>query len=359
MTQELRVGVIGTSNYADRSHLPRVKSHPQASLAAICGRNRVRAQEMADKYAVPEVFTDYQEMIDSGNLDAVIVSTPDDLHYPMTMRALDARLHVLCEKPLALNKIQAKEMHEKAEAVGVKHMICFTYRWAPPLRYLKQLIDDGYIGRCQHCRFSYLAGYGRTPRYGWKFDRQRGLGALGDLGSHMIDLARWFVGDIAKVSATLNTFVQRPGVSQRELDPANDAAFLAIEFDNGARGVFEFSSVAHLAGQEQHIRLYGKDGTLEADLTLMDAEIRGARQDESQLQTLSVPNELWRGGDMTQPLMLQVMEAFVRQPVGDRLFIDAILENRAVSPNFYDGFKVQEVIDAALQSDQNEEWVSI
>ena len=361
MTRKLRVGVIGTSWYADLAHLPRVKSHPGAELAAICGRDRARADEMAAKYGIPLVFTDYRDMIEKGDLDALIVSTPDDLHYPMTMAALDAGLHVLCEKPLALNRAQAVEMYEKAEAAGVKHMVCFTYRWLPVYRHLKQLVDGGYVGRCFHCRFSYLGGYGGSPQYRWKFDRRRGLGALGDLGSHMIDLARWLVGDIERVSACLDAFVDRPGIEGQAPDPANDAAHLAVEFVNGAQGVIEVSTVAHTAsrGQEQHVRLYGQAGTLEVDGTSTGQEIRGVRQDREQWEALPVPDELWNGIDRTQPVFMQGLQAFLKQPIGDRLFIDAILQDRRVAPSFYDGLKTQEVIDAALQSHAHGEWVSL
>jgi predicted dehydrogenase len=361
MTERVRVGVIGTSWYADIAHLPRVKSHPGAELAAICGRNRARAEEMAGKHGIPLVFTDYRNMIEKGSLDALIVSTPDDLHYPMTMDALDAGLHVLCEKPLALNRTQAKGMYEKAEAARVKHMVCFTYRWTPVYRYLKQLVDEGYVGRCFHCRFSYLAGYGRSAQYGWKFDRRRGLGALGDLGSHMIDLARWYVGDIVRVSACLNAFVERPGSAGQALDPANDAAFLAVEFENGAQGVIEISTVAHtgVRGQDQFVRLYGQSGTLEADGSSIEEEIRWARQDEQQWQVLPVPEELWDGVDRAHPRRMQVIETFFAQPIGDRLFIDAILQDRSALPSFSDGVKAQEVIDAALQSHEQGVWVSL
>lgn len=360
MSEKVRVGVIGTSWYADLAHLPRIKSHPRAVLAAVCGRNRERADEMASKYEIPLVFTDYRDMIEKGNLDAVIVSTPDDLHYPMTMDALDAGLHVLCEKPLALNATQAKAMFEKAEAAGVKHMVYFTYRWSPMARYLKQLVDGGYIGRCFHCRVSYLAGYGRQARYWWKWDRRRGLGALGDLGSHAIDLARWYVGDIARVSAHLGTFVKRPGLEGQTLDPANDVALLAVEFANGTQGIIEVSAVAHITrGQEWQIRFYGELGALEADASYIEDEIRGARQNEMQIQVLPVPEELRGGVDRAQPLVAQVMESFLNQPIGDRLFIDAILDDQPVTPSFYDGLKVQEVIDAAIASHQSGRWVSL
>lgn len=207
MTEHIQVGIVGTSWWADQMYLPSLKSHPRAQVAAICGRNRDRAEEMAQKYDIPGVFTDYREMIEQGNLHALVVSTPDDLHYPVTMRALDAGLHVLCEKPLALTSGQAREMYEKAEAVGVKHMVLFTNRWFPFIQYLHSLIDDGYIGRPFHCQFQALGGGGRASQYQWRFDQQRANGILGDLGSHVIDLARWCVGDIARVNAHLHTFI--------------------------------------------------------------------------------------------------------------------------------------------------------
>ena len=116
MSDKVRVGVVGTSWFADLMHLPNLKSHVHAEIAAICGRNRDRAEEMARKYEIPLVYTDYREMIDKGDLHAVVIVTPDDVHYPITMDALDAELHVLCEKPLALDAAHAKRMYERAEA---------------------------------------------------------------------------------------------------------------------------------------------------------------------------------------------------------------------------------------------------
>ena len=200
MKERVRVGVVGTSWFADIMHLPNLKSHPQAEIVAICGRNRSRADEIAEKYAIPYVFTDYREMVETDGVDAVVIVTPDDMHFPITTAALNAGCHVLCEKPLALTLEQAKAMYDTAQANGVKHMTFFTYRWLPQYRYLKELIDDGYIGRCYHLNIQYMAGYGRNTSHDWKFDERRSIGVLGGLGSHMIDLARWLVGDISKVT---------------------------------------------------------------------------------------------------------------------------------------------------------------
>src|SRR5689334_18131361 len=122
MHDQIRVGVVGTSWWADWMHLPSIKSHPQAELAAICGRTREPAEAMAQKYGIPLIFSEYRDMLARGDLQAVIVSTPDDLHHQIVMDALDAGMHVLCEKPLAMNADHARAMYERAEQRGVKHM---------------------------------------------------------------------------------------------------------------------------------------------------------------------------------------------------------------------------------------------
>ena len=264
MSEQVRVGVIGTSWFADGFHLPNLKSHPGAKLVGICGRNRDRAEEMATKYGIPLAFTDYGEMIEKAALQAIVVITPDDRHYPMTMDALDAGLHVLCTKPLASNASQASEMYERAGTVGVKHMTYFTYRWLPHYTHAKALVDEGFIGRCYQCSFSYLAGFARGGEYSWRYDSQRAHGALGDLGTHVIDLARWYVGAIAEVSANLDVFVERRGPDDGPLDPANDVALVSLRFANGAQGVLHVSAVAHLGSREQgqQVLLHGESVTL-------------------------------------------------------------------------------------------------
>jgi predicted dehydrogenase len=330
--------------------LPSLSSHPQAELAAICGRNRGRAEEIAAQYGVPAVYTDYRRMFETGGLHAVVVAAPDDLHYAVTMAALDAGLHVLCEKPLASNAQQARTMAERAAAVGVKHMVMHTFRWSPPLQYVHDLIKQGYLGRLYHCEFRYLMGYARSRDYIWRLDRTRANGILGDIGAHVIDTARWLAGEITAVSAQLGFFVARPGADGDPGKPANDCALLLAQFASGAQGVIQASGVAHLGEGDiqQQVRLYGADGTLEIDVPPFGpaaAVIRGARSQEEQMQTLAVPPAYWGTADPANPFSI-----FTHNSAGARQFIDAILHDSAVAANFHDGYRVQEVIDAALES---------
>jgi len=360
MSDQVRVGVIGTSAYADSTHLPNLKSHAGVQIAAICGRNRARAQEMADKYAIPMVYTDYRQMLEQGDLDAVVIAATDDLHYPMTMDALDAGLHVLCEKPLALSAQQAQAMTEKARTKGVKHMTFFAWRFEAFHRYLHKLVGEGYIGRPYLCQFRQVGGYGRDGLYAWRFDTQHGNGILGDLGSHMIDLAHWLVGDISRVSAHLVTSVERMGADGQPLrTPANDSALLTVEFANGACGAIVVSAMAHMAEREQfhEISLYGEDGTLELNTSSIAVQMRGVRKGQTEFETLTVPDELRMEVDLSLPLWDRFARTMQTQSIGDRQFIDAILNEQPVAPNFEDGLKVQAVIDAALESQRRGCWV--
>jgi predicted dehydrogenase len=355
MAGQLRVGVIGASSYSDLRHLPAFKSHPQAEVVAICDIDRDLAKGMAAKYDIPLVSSDYREVIDKGRLDALLVVTPDDTHHAITMDALDAGLHVLCEEPLAHSARQAREMYEKAQAVGVKHMTFLTFRWPPHYRYLKELIDGGYVGRCFDCHICLFTGSGRSGRYSWRYDRKHGNGVLGEYGSHMIDLARWLAGDIAKVSAHLRMFLGRPGRDGGMLETTNASATLVIECARGTQGVMQLSSLAHIGarGMDQRITLHGESGTLEARATFSSAEIHGAPADEDEFRPLPIPDRLLEGVDRENPYHL------LSQFRGDYLFIDAILEDRSLSPSFYDGLKAQEVIDAAKEAYQKGSWILV
>ena len=181
----------------------------------------------------------------------------------------------------------------------------------------------------------------------------------------MIDLARWYVGEIASVSAHLPTYVARSGVDGQPLEAANDAALLAVAFANGAQGVIQVSAVAHMAERflQQTITLHGEAGTLELDFPFAGpgaaAVIRGARHDETHFQPLLIPETLWGDVDHNRPPMAYVADYFASQPVGVHQFINAIIEDRPVSPNFYDGFRTQAVIDAALESHRRGCWVTV
>ncbi|HUX87401.1 MAG TPA: Gfo/Idh/MocA family oxidoreductase, partial [Chloroflexota bacterium] len=352
----VRVGVVGTSEHTDRVHLANLQSHPRAEIVAICGRNQERAGARALKYEIPRVFAHYEDMIEHAGLDAVVVAAPDDLHFPIAMAALDAGLHVLCEKPLAGSYAEAQTLAKQAAAKNVKHMTYFSWRWPPAQRYVGDLLEQGFLGRCYHVELRFLHGFSRSHDYEWRLDANRACGVLGDLGSHLIDLARHYVGEVSRVSADLATHIERQGPNGAPLNPANDSAMLLLHFANGAQGSLQCSAVAHVAEHEivQQVQLQGELGTLAMHYSSRETSVVGARHDEARLRPLPIPNSYWGDARRDRPL-----DVFRSEPVGDRLFIEAIVEDRPIVPSFQDGAMVQAIIEAALESDRLGHWVEV
>lgn len=180
----------------------------------------------------------------------------------------------------------------------------------------------------------------------------------------MIDLARWCLGDIAKVAAHLPAYIARPdgAVAGQPLDATNDAALLTLKYQDGSQDVIQVSAVAHTGdrGLECQVVLYGEAGTLEVDFHLDGGSvIRGARSDEKQIKRLPIPAEMLHGVDQDRPFWEQFHPIYMEQSVGSRLFIDAIVNDQALSPSFYDGLQAQAVIEAAMEADRRECWVSL
>jgi len=346
--EQVRIGIIGTSGWSDMYFLPILSGYEKADLAAICGRNQGRTGEMAAKYGISQTYRDYRHMIEDAKLDALVVATPDDLHFEMVMAALDAGLHVICEKSLANNADHACQMFEKAQASGLKHMVNYTWRWVPQIQYIKHLLDKRYLGRVFQAHFRFAFGWRNQQEYHWEHDADRSNGVLGSLGSHMIDMARWLIGDVANVSASLMSQVARDGLGDCPLTPASDSAFLLLEFKSGAQGVIQNSYVTHMADESGiSVSLYGENGTLRTNyfLSKLDCLLLGAHRDEDVLHPLDIPPAFTDGYKEGE-----LLAHFMTNSIGPRLFIDSIIDNEAVAPNFYDGYLNQLVIDAALES---------
>ena len=356
MAEQVRVGVIGTSPWADEFHFPTLKSHDAVVLAAVCGRDRDRAQELADRHGVYQVHTDYHEMLAKASLDAVSVVTPEDLHHPMVMAAARAGLHVLCEKPMAFSSAESAEMLAAVELAGVKHMVQFTNRGLPHYRHLKQLVDDGYVGEPYSAYFYWPTGWGPeqdSNPYWWPFDARRAKGAVNELGAHLVDVARWLLGDVVRVSASLRTFVSRTGPAGEPMENANDSAFMLLDFASGAHATVHVGS-PNIAGPGlrhtgQTVVIHGRDGTLESRgdpwISPAVSEITGLRRGSEHAETLAVPDSYYGGTDPSEAFAV-----FRQDAVGPRLFIDAIVHDLSISPSFYDGHQVQRVIEAAVES---------
>lgn len=305
---------------------------------------------MASTHNIPRVFYDYRALIECGDLDAVVVVTPDDLHYPITMQALEAGLHVLCEKPLAMNAPQAREMLNAAQDRNLVHMVMFEWSALPENRQVVKLISQGYLGKIYNVSIRWLAGYGRDPDYLWRVDAAHGNGALGDLGSLVIDLARLFAGEIVNVSAYLANHVPHKQPDGQPFLPSNDSAKLLLIFTSGAHGAIEVSFTDHLPEGSCEVLLTDSEGTLQSQFLSKNEWLRGARKDEENFQRIAPDDRFLTGCDLSAHSFNTFYGILQNQSVGARQFIDAILETVPAETTFLDGWKVQRVIDAALQS---------
>lgn len=345
-------------------YLPALKDHPQVEVLALCGRNAERAQELADRWYIPNAYTSLDTLLNSG-IDAIIIASSNETHYEITMKALEKGLHVLCEKPIALKYEQALEMLHLAKSKGVKHMTPFTYGYMPTARYIKELIDDGYIGQPYHLNMRYYTGFGRSNEYLWRFDADKaGSGAAGDIGSHFIYIAMMMYGDVTGVFAKLGRHIERPALNPEgeAYTKADDSAIITLEFSNGALGNIHVSTLAYEEtpfGQIHQMEFHGSRGSLHS-YTDWDKvqQVSGSQMGSGATQPIEIPEHIWNG--VRQDTVHNTYkDVFRTQDVMARAFVTDIIEDRQCNPDFEDGAKVQQILDAILVSDASASWVHL
>lgn len=353
----VRIGVIGTSWWADAMYMPPLADHPRGSVVAVCGRNPDTTAAFAERWKVGAAHTDPIAMLDEVELDAVIVASSNDSHYDITMAALDRGLHVLCEKPLAQNVEQAAAMAARANETGAITLVPFTYHYMPVNRWVRRLVADGYVGRPYHVNLRYYTGYATAGEYSWRFDRElAGSGVIGDLASHWIHLARWILDDTeVSVGAVGTSFIDRdPRPDGSSYQQAEDSAVLTVRYASGAYGVLQVSAVCWEGtpfGQTHHLEVHGETGTLYAacDWDTVQ-EVRGVRRGETgPARELPIPDEIW-AGVRRDNVHDTYRDVFRSTDAMTRGWVDAIAEQRPVRPDFADGLAVQRVVDAAVAS---------
>lgn len=360
----LRVGVVGAGIGA--GYVAGFQTQRGVEVTAICARTPTKGTAVALKYKIPRRYTVYEEMLAQESLDIVAIATPNYLHHPMVLAALEAGKHVLCDKPLAMNQSQAKEMVAKAESSGRRHFVPFTWRFVPAALYLKEIIASGYLGQLYHAnvRF-YVSGWGdpQGPMR-WQYDRElAGSGALGNLGSHAIHLIEWWLGRIQRVCARLRTAVKQR-VTEGETRVAihvDDTCAIVAELEDGVPVVFDISSVALVPRVSMEISLQGSEGSLlfQDDWGSADAStgrILAMRRNDQVPSHVAIPVRL-TGEFLDAPdFVTPVRSCFTRMAAE---FIQAVREDRQAEPNFHDGLRVQEVIDAIQKSATEERWVVV
>jgi predicted dehydrogenase len=332
-------------------------------MAAICGRDQAAVAAAAARLGWPAWETDWKRLVQRDDVGLVDVCTPGSSHAEISIAALEAGRHVLCEKPLANTVEEARAMAaaaERAATGGVRAMVGFNFRRVPAVALARELVAAGRLGPIRHVRAAYLASHALDPELplAWRHQAsEAGSGALGDLGAHAVDLAQHLAGDrIAGVSALTETFVrERPlpgGGGARGPVTVDDAALFIARFGGGALGSFEATRLAAGHTEGLAVELNGELGSVVwelgafNELRLFDATEEPATQGFRRIQVTRAGHP-YAGAWWPDGHSIGYEHTFTHEV---RDLIQAIADGRDPEPTFADGLQVQEVLDAVQRS---------
>ena len=344
-----KVGIIG-AGFGAAVYVPAFQSEGW-QVAAICSRNRDKAAKAAAAAGIAHVHTDPLELIARDDLDAVAIATPPAAHRDLAIAALRVGKDVLCEKPFAMDAKQAAEMRDEAQRSGRTAMVGHEFRHTPQRAYVKALLDDGYVGRFNLCTIElFLDRYvTREPRaLAWMAREAEGGGVLGALGSHYIDALRHWFGDVATVTGRLGNLrpdVLDPATNQVVRADTDDTFSFTLEFVNGGMATM-IASFAATPARGAKVVVMGERGTLIAEQpgpNPMEDGVVIASRDGAPLQPLPTPPQYTPFKDARDP-RLMAFRLLVRE------FTRGIDTRTSPAPNFDDGLRCQQVMDAVRAS---------
>jgi predicted dehydrogenase len=352
-TRVLRVGVIGTG-FGTSTQIPGLQAYPRTEVVAVVSAREARAREAAEKFHVPHYYTDYQKFLEQTDVDAVSITSPPPTHHPMTIAALRAGKHVLCEKPFAMDQMQAEEMLAEAQRTGLAAMIDHEFRFVPSRAFMHQLTAEGYIGQPYVVNVLQYPGGGTFANRGWSWwsDKSQGGGVFQAIGMHLVDAVRVLFGEFGSVCAQFDTWIkERKDDDGKTLPVTSEDTFgLMGRLQNGAL-VSIGSSLLAASGPGNRIEAYGSEGTLilEADGTLLGSH------GGTPLAPLEVPEHYFRRELLPEgtPARLQPFITLVEQ------FCGWALDGTPARPSFEDGVQVQRVHDAIRKSNDEHCWTNV
>jgi len=383
--KEVRIGLVGLG-FMGRTHSNAwlkvgkfFKLDATPVMQGVCGRLPTsRLQEFSANWGWKSTETDYRKFVAREDIDIVDIVTPNNVHCKIAVAAAKAGKHIICEKPLAMNVAECKEMIAAVKKAGVKHMVFHNYRRCPAIGLARQIIEEGRLGRLFHIRACYLQDWIIDPKFPlvWRLQKQiSGSGAHGDLNAHIIDLARYLVGEFSEVCGMTETFIkERPLVAaiDGKLGAAagkgtgkvtvDDACLFLARFENGVIGTFEATRFAQGRKNQNKLEINGEKGTICFNFERMN-ELEYFSQDD--------PPHLrgFRTILATEPAHHPYIKAW--WPPGHLIgyehtfvhgaadFLQAVVNNGTIKPDFEDGLRNQEVLDAVLESAAKKTWVKV
>ncbi|MBB3867154.1 Gfo/Idh/MocA family oxidoreductase [Parageobacillus toebii NBRC 107807] len=381
--KQVRIGMVGYK-FMGKAHSHAFRDIPfffdtevVPVLQAIAGRDEQGVKQAAEKMGWASYETDWRRLIERDDIDVIDIVTPNNTHAEIAIAAAKAGKHIICEKPLALTLEQSLEMLDAVKKAGVVHMICHNYRFAPAVQFAKQLIAQGRLGKIYHIRATFLQDWLMDPDFPliWRLKKQiSGSGTLGDIGAHIIDLARFLVGEFSEVVGMMETFIKKRPLGDMdihlkgrvesdkwgEVDVDDATAFLA-RFENGALGVFEATRFSRGNRAGNRFEINGERGSIRWDMENMNNLQVYLEDDERGLQGFRTINctevehpyasAYWPAGHI-----IGYEHTFINLLVE---MMNGIANGYSPVPNFEDGVRNQAVLEAVERSVQTGKWVKV
>ena len=322
-------------------------------LVAVAGRTEEAVAEAARRYGFEGYATDWRNLVSNGEVELFDNSGPNNLHAEPTIAAAEAGKHVICEKPLARTADESYDVWQRVMDAGVKNMCAFNYRFVPAVRLAREMLEAGDLGEIYHFRGSYLQEWGDIDDQVWRFERAAaGSGALGDLGAHVLDLARYLVGEVKSVSAGTRTFKEG-----RDVDDAFEAV---VEFEGGAIGTVEASRFCPGRKNAFTWEINGSEGSIAFDLERLNelqVNLKGSKPGERaqgfrDVLVSEADHPFWEHW-WPHGHIIGWEHSFVHEI---HHLLSAIAEDENVAPHgatFEDGYRAAEICDAIVRSSES------
>ncbi|MDB5074991.1 MAG: oxidoreductase domain protein [Chloroflexi bacterium] len=374
---EVGIGMLGYA-FMGKAHSHALKTIPHIywpppaipKLVRIAGRSEEKVAQAARRYGYESYSTDWHDLIDDPRVQIFDNGGPNDQHAEPCIAAAQAGKHIICEKPLGRTAEEAKRMLDAVEKAGVKHATAFNYRFVPAIKLAYDLIQEGRLGRIYHFRARYLQEWIMDPNFPmvWRLDAATaGSGALGDLGSHIIDLGRFLIGEPVSVSALMKTFIpERKTEDGRIAHVAVDDAFEAIvEYANGAVGTLEASRFALGRKNSNRFEINGEKGSIAFDMERLN-ELQVYLPEEGKPDTAGFRDVLvteashpYVGVWWPQGHIIGWEHTFVHEL---HHFVSAVVNDTPVGPEcgtFVDGYRNAVICDAIAEAARTGQRVNI
>lgn len=349
------IGKVHALAYREISHYY-PDTLPPIQLTAVCTTRADSAKRAMRDGGFNACTTNIDELVARDDVNVVDICLPNYAHSPAILAAIRAGKHVIVDKPLAMNAREAREIVDAARTAHIQVAMVCNYRFVPALMLAQKMIAEGALGQIYHFHMDYLhTGYQNPQRpMSWRLRRaQSGGGALVDLGAHVIDMARYLLGDFESVRATTRTYItERPASAnstERERVDVDDAAWLDAKMQNGAQGTLFVTRFATGAVDDMNIQIYGERGTLKFSLQdgnvlqFFDATANASTQGWTRIPT----GTQYQGAVVPPPRSILGWNRTHAENIFQ--FLRAIVENKPFAPNAKDGLRVHEIIDAAYE----------